>query len=160
VKKFDFGLYALVPPSATPGMWFDLDVGTRDDLHVVRFHAKETASGRTMRWTQAQSFVSITGIPRGAREVVLTMSNGGRPEGPPAADVMVYLDDRLLGTARVTDGFRPYTFALPAGEAEAAAASETPPRLVIRTPTWNPAQVLGGGDDRELGVMIDRVQVR
>jgi hypothetical protein len=159
-KEFDFGLYALLPPSGNPDMWFDLDVGFRDDLHVVRFHAKETASERTMRWTQDQSFVSITAIPRGAREVVLTMSNGGRPEGPPPADVSVYLNDGLLGTARVTDGFRPYTFALSPGEAEAAAASDTPPRLMIRTLTWNPQQVLGVADGRDLGVMVDRVQVR
>ena len=137
-KEFDFGLYALLPPTDTPDMWFDLDVGVRDDLHVVRFHAKETASGRTMRWSQDQSFVSITSMPRGAREVVLTLSSGGRPEGPPAADVSVYLNDQLLGTARVADGFRPYTFPLPPGVAEVAAAAEVPARLMIRTPPWSP----------------------
>jgi hypothetical protein len=159
-KEFDFGLYALLPPQDTADMWFDLDVGVRDDLHVVRFHAKETASGRTMRWSQDQSFVSITNMPRAAREVVLTLSSGGRPEGPPPADVSVYLNDRLLGSARVTDGFRPYTFPLPPGAAEAAAAAETPARLMIRTPPWRPSAVLGASDHRELGVMVDRVQVR
>jgi hypothetical protein len=159
-KEFDFGLYALLPPANTTDMWFDLDVGVRDDLHVVRFHAKETASGQAMRWSQDQSFVSITSVPRGAREVVLTLSSGGRPESAPPADVSVYWNDRLIGTARVTDGFRPYSFPLPAGAAEAAAVAETPARLMIRTPPWSPSAVLGGPDHRELGVMVDRVQVR
>ena len=63
-KEFDFGLYELRPPVQTPEIWFDLDVGLRDDLHVVRFHAKEEAAGRTMRWSQDQSFVSITNLTR------------------------------------------------------------------------------------------------
>ena len=157
-KEFDFGLYALLPPTEDPRLWFDLDVGVRDDLHVVRFHAKETAQDRTMRWSQAQSFVSVTTVPAGAREVVLTMSSGGRPDAVPPADVSVYLDDRPLGTARVSDGFRPYTFALPADLP--ARASDSPPRLMLRTPPWNPRRALGVADDRELGVMVDRVQVR
>ena len=43
-------------------LWFDLDVGVRDDLHVLRFHAKEQTEGRTFRWTQATSYVSVTVI--------------------------------------------------------------------------------------------------
>ncbi len=159
-KEFDFGLYELRPPVQTPEIWFDLDVGLRDDLHVVRFHAKEEAAGRTMRWSQDQSFVSITNLTRGAREVVLTMSNGGRPGAAPPADVSVYIDEALLGTARVVDGFHPYAFQLPAGAAEAAAGTDTPVRLIIRTPAWNPQQILGTPDNRELGVMVDRVQVK
>jgi hypothetical protein len=159
VRKFDFGLYALQPGTQRHDMWFDLDVGLRDDLHLFRFHAKEIASGRTMRWSQDQSFVSVTHVPPGAREVVLTMSSGGRPAGPPPAEVTVFLNDHLLGRAIVSDGFRPYMFALPPGAAEAS-DGDIPPRLIIRTPVWNPRETLGAPDDRELGVMVDRVQVR
>ena len=113
-----------------------------------------------MRWTQDQSFVSVTTLPPLAREVVLTMSNGGRPEHQAPSEVSVYMNDRLIGTARVSDGFRPYTFALPEGLAGGLTAPHTPARLAIRTTVWSPGEVLGGGDDRELGVMVDRVQVR
>ena len=88
------------------------------------------------------------------------MSNGGRPGAAPPADVSIYIGEALLGTVRVVDGFRPYAFQLPAGAAEAAAGTDTPVRLIIRTPAWNPQQVLGTPDNRELGVMVDRVQVR
>ena len=160
-KTYDFGVYELTrSQTGEPGMWFNLDVGFRDDLHVLRFHAKEFASGETVRWSQEQSVVSVTTIGPGAREVVLVMSNGGRPKGLPPADVSVSLDGRALGTAHVVDGFRPYTFAVPQDLAAAAAARDAPAQLTLRTPTWRPRDALGGSDDRKLGVMLDRVQVR
>jgi hypothetical protein len=159
-KEFDFGLYELLPPQVHTGLWFDLDVGVRDDLHVVRFHAKEEVEGRTIRWTQRQSFVSISEMNGGNRELVLTMSNGGRPAAAASAEVSVYLDNRLLGTAQVGDGFRPYSFAIPPDLAMAAAGADSPAQLKIVTPAWNPNRVLGSPDDRDLGVMVDRVQVK
>lgn len=159
-KEFDFGLYELLPAASSRETSFELDVGTRDDLHVVRFYAKEVADGQSMRWSQRQSFVAIPGIPPAAREVVIVMSSGGRPPAASGADVTVYLNERLLGTARVTDGFRPYTFPIPADIVAADAARDAPARLRLITPTWNPHEVIGSGDSRDLGVMVDRVQVR
>jgi hypothetical protein len=161
-KGYDFGLYELLPrkTSDSPGVWFNLDVGSRDDLHVLRFHAKEVASGETIRWSQEQSVIAVTTIAPTVREVVLIMSNGGRPPSLPPADVSVLLDGRPLGTARVVDGFHPYTFAVPPDVAASAASREAPAQLILRTPTWRPRDVLGGSDDRRLGVMVDRVQVR
>ena len=161
MKEFDFGLYELLPAAApAPGIWFDLDVGIRDDLHVVRFHAKEMADGRTMRWTQRQSFVSVPSLPEGAREVILEMSSGGRPAAADAATVSVFLDDQLLGTIDVGDGFRPYHLAIPPDLAARAARTNDLVRLRLVTPVWNPQRVLGSPDGRDLGVMVDRVQVR
>ena len=160
-KRYDFGFYELTGSKPkTPELWFDLDVGSRDDLHVLRFHAKEFASGETMRWSQEQSVIGITAVSPNARVVVLTMSSGGRPSGLPPADVAVSFNGRPLGTAHVVDGFHPYSFAIPSDAATAAAGSDAPARLTLRTPTWRPSDVLGGSDDRRLGVMVDRVQVR
>ena len=159
-KEFDFGLYELGGADAAPGIRFDLDVGIRDDLHVVRFHAKEEAEGRSMRWSQRQSFVSVPVMPAGSRELVVVMSSGGRPDAAPPADVEIYLNERLLGTVRVGNGFRPYSLGIPEDVAAAAAQSEEPARLRLVTPVWNPHDVLGSTDDRQLGVMVDRVQVR
>jgi hypothetical protein len=161
-KTYDFGLYELTPRTTgePAGLWFDLDVGSRDDLHVLRFHAREVASGQTIRWSQEQSVVAVTTIAPAVREVVLVMSNGGRPATLPPADVSVSLNGRPLGIAHVVDGFQPYTFAVPADLAAAAASRSAPAQLTLRTPTWKPRDVLGGSDDRRLGVMVDRVQVR
>ena len=38
--------------------------------------------------------------------------------------------------------------------------ADAPVRLKLTTVIWNPEQVLGTADNRELGVMVDRVEVR
>jgi hypothetical protein len=159
-KEFDFGLYELVPWTSEIADAVDLDIGIRDDLQVVRFHAKEVADGRTMRWSQRQSFISLPALSAKARSIVLEMSSGGRPAGAPPADVTVYLNDRPLGSARVLNGFAPYAFNIPPDLAENVAAADEPARIRLVTPVWNPHRVIGSGDDRDLGVMVDRVQVR
>jgi hypothetical protein len=159
-KEFDYSLYRFTPPAAAAGQWFDLDVGLNDDLHVLRFHAKERTEGRTFRWTRATSYVAVTTLLPDAREVALEMSDGGRPAGAPPAEVAVYLFGQLLGTVTVGDGFQPYRLAIPPALAARAAAYRDPVELKLVTTLWNPHQVLGGPDDRDLGVMLDRVAVR
>lgn len=159
-KEFDYGVYEFTSPEAVTAPWFDLDVGVRDDLHVVRFHAKEASEGRTFRWTRATSYVSITVIHPTSREVTLWMNDGGRPPTVGPADVSVYLRGQLLGTARVQGGFLPYRFAIPPDLATGAAGAGDPVELKLVTPTWNPRRALGTPDDRDVGVMVDRVAVR
>ena len=57
-----------------------------DDLHVLRFHAKEQTDGRTFRWTRPTSYVSVTddAADRHAKST-LGMSDGGRPAAAPPA---------------------------------------------------------------------------
>jgi hypothetical protein len=55
---------------------------------------------------------------------------------------------------------RPYTFPIPDGVVAAAAGREEPARLKLSTNTWRPRAALGVPDDRDLGVIIDRVEVR
>ena len=124
-----------------------LQVGILDDLYVVRFHAKERRNdGLHFRWTTNQSYVVIANFGPGARSVTVWLSSGGRPPtvAPPTADVL--LDDQVLGTATPVDQVQPYTFAIPAALAEAAAAKEDPPRLMLRVPTWHPHDARGVAD--------------
>ena len=60
----------------------------------------------------------------------------------------------------MANGFREYDFAIPPDLAEATAATGEPVRITIRTTTWNPSRVLGTADDRDLGVMVDRLAIR
>jgi hypothetical protein len=157
-KEFDYTIYAFT--SARGAHPFDLDIGVNDDLNVVRFNAKEQTEGRTFRWSQDQSFVVVTSIGVDNRTLALWMSNGGRPAAAPPADVTVLIGDRPLGTVRVAAGFAEYDFAIPADIASSAATRGEPVRLTLRTSTWNPLRTLGTPDDRDLGVMVDRVAVR
>ena len=58
------------------------------------------------------------------------------------------------------NGFAPYSFTIPPDLATRAAAVDDPVELRLVTATWNPHQVLGTPDDRNVGVMVDRVAVR
>jgi len=158
-KEFDYSVYAFGPPLGSAGP-VDLDIGINDDLNVVRFHAKEPTEGRTFRWSQKQSGVIVDHIGAGDRTLRFWMSNGGRPATAPPADVTVLIGGRELGTIRVGDGFKEYDVAIPPDVAAAAAATGEPIRITLRTATWNPQVVLGTSDNRELGVMVDRVAVR
>ena len=158
-KEFDFGIYRFTPPEQVQA-WFSLDVGTRDDLHVVRFHAKERNTERTFRWTRDTSYVSIVGLPPDASLLTIVMENGGRPPSLPPATVEVSLNGTTLGTATVGPEIRPYSFRVPAEVAAAAAASEDTALLKLVSSTWNPRATMGANDTRDLGVMVDRIDLR
>jgi hypothetical protein len=159
-KEFEYAVYEFTGPQSNAGLWFDLDVGVGDDLHVLRFHAKERSEGRTFRWTRTRSYVSVTVIHRDSREVTIWMSNGGRPPTTAPADVTVSLHGEVLGSARVANGFAAYSFAIPPALADRAAGYGDPVELALTTTVWNHHDVLGTSDDRALGVMVDRVAVR
>ena len=161
-KEFEFGVYEFVQPSGpAPGReWFDLDVGVNDDLHVLRFNAKEQTEGRTFRWSRGTSYVSVTTMPATSRELTLTLADGGRPPAAPPATVEVYLHNQRLGTISVRGGFTPYALPIPPELAARASDATEPVELRLVSTTWNPSRVLGSTDDRTLGVMVDRVTIK
>jgi hypothetical protein len=160
-KEFDYTLYELTPPSPEDATRpFDLDVGTNDDLYVVRFHSKEQTEGRSIRWSRDRSYIAVTGIFPTSREVVLTLNDGGRPPAAPPADVTVSLDGEVLGTVAVRTGFTDYVVPIPAARAARLASLGRAAELTLTTTIWIPEKVLGTPDPRELGVMVDRVRIR
>ena len=159
-KEFDLSVYELLPTPADIDT-FELDLGAADDLYVRRFYAKEqNPAGFTFRWTRDLSFVSIVGTRPEHRLLSLWMGAGGRPPAAGPAVVDVSLNDRFLGTVTVGEGMQPYRFDIPADLAAAIAQSKDAAQLRIETRTWTPAKLIGGGDDRDLGVMLERVEVR
>jgi hypothetical protein len=158
-KEFEYSVYEFGPPVALSGA-NELDIGVNDDLNVTRFHAKEISEGRTIRWSQRQSFVIVNRMLPGDRTLAIWMKDGGRPPAAPPADVTILIGDRELGTVRVSSGFQEYAIPIPAEVAVAAAATGEPVSITLRTTTWKPRDLLGTPDDRELGVMVDRVAVR
>jgi len=157
-KEFDYSIYAFTPPRDERS--FDLDVGVNDDLNVVRFNAKEMTEGRTFRWSEDQSFFIVNRVDTHDRTIALVMSNGGRPASAPPPNVTLSIGDRTLGSVTVANGFTEYDFAIPSELAATLAARGEPVRVTLRTTSWNPLRTLGTPDDRELGVMVDRVAVR
>jgi Dolichyl-phosphate-mannose-protein mannosyltransferase len=158
-KDFDYSIYQLLTgPALQEG--FVLDLGYRDDLNVVRFHAKEQSDGRTVRWSRTQSFVAVTGLLGTERTVTFVMHDGGRPKSAPPARLEVFFGEVPLGGIDVQPGFRSYTLPLPPAAVEAAARIDEPTQLRLVSSVWSPRQILNLPDDRDLGVMIDRIEVR
>jgi hypothetical protein len=153
-KEFDYGLYRFVTPPTAAGP-FVLDVGDKDDLYVVRFHAKERDRRGTFRWTQRQSYLSIPSLTPDRHELVLWMQNGGRSPKAAPARIEVFLGDDSIGSAVVGARLVPYSFPIRDHHIH---GDTTTVRLV--TQTWNPRETMGASDDRDLGVMVDRVEVR
>jgi hypothetical protein len=153
-KEFDYSLYRFVPPAAATGS-FSLDIGDKDDLYVVRFHAKERDRRGTFRWTERQSYLSLPALTSDRHELVLWMHNGGRPAKASPARIEVFLGDRSLGAVVVGPRLEAYSFSIRDLNLN---ADSTTIRLV--TDTWNPRQLLGADDDRDLGVILDRIEVR
>ena len=85
-KQFDYTLYEFGPPgNIGPEGVFDLDVGIRDDLNVLRFHAKEETEGRTIRWSRNFSYVIVSAVApdrsRGHALAERRRAAGGRSAG-------------------------------------------------------------------------------
>src|ERR1017187_1472430 len=158
-KDFDYSIYRL-SIGTRPSAPFTLDLGTSDDLNVVRFFAKERTEGRSIRWTARASSIYIPGLTGREREVVLTMHDGGRPAAAPPAPVEVLFNGGSLGTISVGGGVRPYRLALPESAALGAAAADDPAELRLISTVWNPHDLEGKPDTRNLGVMVSRVEVR
>ena len=159
-KPFDITVYRFVDGTLDEAAR-RIDVGAADDLHVVRFHAKERGRNElTFRWTRDRSYFSVPHLEATDRELVLRMSNGGRPGTAVPARVTVFLSDRQIGMAMPDGQFRDFVFPIPSGLAAELEANPTATEVRLETTTWVPRDVAGGGDDRALGVMIDRVEIR
>jgi hypothetical protein len=159
-KEFDFGIYAMTPASSRVTD-FALDVGRLDDLNVVRFHAKEQgADGVPFRWSQRRSYIAVPPLASATR-LTIWMSDGGRPKTTEPADVTVSMNGKTLGTVRVTTEFRPYSFDLARNAVVGSSTNPDDAALVqLTTTTWTPRTALGTADDRDLGVMVRRVEIK
>lgn len=157
-KKFNINVYRLSRTDAVIPRT-DLDIGGFDDLWVLRVFAREEQDGVTFRWIRNLSYVSLAGVPAAARALVLSASSGGRPGAAGEARVQVFLNDHSLGSVIVTGGFSEYRLAIPPSVAEEAAGGSGLSTVRLLCTTWSPGKILGGADDRELGVMLDRVRV-
>ena len=88
------------------------------------------------------------------------MSDGGRPPAAGAADVTIALENEVLGTVHVVTGFKPYSVDIPQALAARLSGLGRTIELSIVTTAWKPELVLGTPDDRDLGVMVDRITVK
>ena len=158
LKKFNLNIYQLRPVEQAAAV-LDLDIGGFDDPWVLRMFARQEQDGVTYRWVRDRSFVTLIGLPSSARAIVFRAGDGGRPAAAGPAEVQVFMNDRAVGTVTVSGGFSDYRLDLPPDLAAEAAARPDPVLVRLQCTTWVPKDVLGGSDDRPLGIMLDRIRV-
>jgi hypothetical protein len=156
-KPFDLYLYRLQPSDHALAP-VDIDVGGYDNAWVFRMFTRQVQDQVTYRWLRERSFISLP-IEASTRAIVLRAGDGGRPARAGAAQVQVFLNDHPLGTITVKGGFADYRVAIPPEIALEAANGIASPLVRLVSTTWVPKLVLGGIDDRALGVMLDRIRI-
>jgi hypothetical protein len=160
LKPFDFTIYRILKSDADATA-YSLDVGGADDLHLLDFHPKERLGGRrsvTFRWTKTRSQL-LLGVKDTSRDLVLRLSSG-RPRGVAHPSITVRTGGHELGTAELTNEFQDYVFPLPSRLAADPRNGSGPMQFELETSTWRPSDVFGGSDSRQLGVMVDRAEIR
>lgn len=158
-KDLGYNVYTLTL-DAPPAAGFSLDIGTMDDPYLQAFHAREVSEGRSFRWTNPISLVSVIGLSGTERAVTFVMDDGGRPAAAAPATVEVLFDGEPIGRIDVARGLQSYTLPIPSNLVARAAASGDPVQLRLHSSVWSPAAVTPGNTDtRELGVMIDRIEI-
>jgi hypothetical protein len=152
-RALSFTLSRVVPPEqlqlpALP----ELDVGGSDDFAVSGFFDKEGWGARTFRWTGSCASVYLPGARAGA-SLAVTAATDRRPTTSRAL-ARVSLNGVALGGFEALPGWTEHRLPLP------ATLPPGPPVLRFDVAAWRPANVLEGSqDERDLGIMIDRIRV-
>jgi hypothetical protein len=132
----------------------EVDIGGSDDFQVSGFFDKEGGGDSTYRWTGSCASLYLPGAKAGAT-LALTASAGQRPgtARPPA--VTATLSGAPIGSFLAGPDWVTYSLRLP------NPLPPGPPVLRLDVPAWRPVNFLAGSSDiRDLGIMIDRVQVK
>jgi hypothetical protein len=159
-KGFIFGLWRFtIEPRVVDRV--RVEVGGADDFAVGGFWAKETNGRFRFRWSTDRAELRLRLPAAEPSELMMWMGHGGRPPGVPGAQVSVYVEDQLAGTATVSAPEpQPFRFSIPAGAAGRAAHRDGFMIVRLETPAWSPRKSLGSLDERELGVVLTAVELR
>ncbi|TKJ30712.1 MAG: hypothetical protein CEE40_04260 [Chloroflexi bacterium B3_Chlor] len=133
-----------------------IDLGEKGDGSYLRnFHDAERADGVSYRWSSDRSSVALPGIGGNAPALLRVRLNGSRPSGLPLPRVSIAANGHEVASFTATDQFEIYEFAVSRGTVGISGNLE----VEISPEFFVPNQVMGGGDLRQLGVLVDFVSV-
>ncbi|HEY9204694.1 MAG TPA: glycosyltransferase family 39 protein [Candidatus Methanoperedens sp.] len=131
-----------------------LDIGYNDLGLIEGFYRAEQYQDINYRWTSKSSTILL---PASKNNSISIRMRAARPPAlSPRADLALYIDGRLLGNLSVGNEFAVYRIVIPAEFGR----NKINMRFNIEAlNTWKPSDVLGSGDSRELGVLVDWIKV-
>jgi len=134
----------------------NIDLGERgDDPYLRNFYDAERVDSLSYRWSSDRSSISLPSIGGNAPALLQIRLNGSRPPGLPLPRVSIAANARELVSFTATDEFETYEFAVPRGTVGISGDLD----VEIRSESFVPNQVVGGGDLRQLGVLVDSISV-
>jgi hypothetical protein len=123
-----------------------------DGFHTPELHLEQIP----VCWTVGRSEIFLPFIEDGMENVILRVGYFGiRPDGALPATVSVILDGEKLAEFPLQPGAEKIEIALPPGLIHRGVS-----RLELAVPPWKPSDHLPVEDSRELGLMLDYVEIR
>ena len=115
------------------------------------FHPAElnSSTGHSFSWTRPHATLEFPGLRRGRAHRVRILVRGIRPAGQPPAELRISVDGQLTWSGAVPGDASEVTFEIPRASAAGAVVS-----IDVPVPF-----VPGGADKRELGVLVDRIDI-
>ena len=136
---------------------FEIDLGQRgDNLYLDSFWDVETVDGLSYRWTRERSYVFLPGIGGYASAVLRIRVNGSRPEDLPLPTVTLVANGREVASFTASNEFETYEFDIDRTTVGVLGDLQ----IEINSEFFVPAEVVGGGDLRKLGVLVDYALVQ
>jgi alpha-1,2-mannosyltransferase len=135
---------------------FEIELGEQgNDSYLRNFYDIETADDLSYRWSSDRSSVLFPGLGGHAPALLRLRLNGWRPADLPPPVVSLKINGHELASFAATHEFETYEFAITRGMTGISGD------LVVEIDSefFVPHQVTGGGDLRQLGVLVERVSV-
>ena len=152
---FNVGFYRLVPDSEVQlELPYLVEVGEGDFLVLqAGFYDSELLGDQPYRWTEPEATMVLPGeLLSGAGSIRLSLA-AYRPEDG-TVPVELVLGGESLGTIQVGDEFAVFDLVLPEG-----GQYDEEETLTFEIPGWNPSGEGVSPDMRELGAMVDWVEL-
>jgi hypothetical protein len=138
---------------------YSVDLGDAYDwLFVSGFHESESDPNLNFRWSSADSRIVFPAVVQNQNyRLSLRLAAGPRPETASPPEVTLYVNDEAVTSFEAQPEITTYTV-----KVESAIVTRDPNlRLQISVPTFNPSKsIAGSADNRNLGVIVDRVQLQ